>query len=96
MMMITFRKYNKNSPVLEQISTISGEELQRVKKSSAVVLRPFSQVGNIFTICSSTGKLLLDLLALITWGGREGRREGGRGRRQPYSILINWMKQSVS
>jgi hypothetical protein len=64
---ITFRKHNKNSPVVEQISTISGEELQRVKKmSSAVVIRPFGQLGDIFTICSSTGKFLLDLLAFIT------------------------------
>jgi hypothetical protein len=33
--------------------------------SPAVVLSPFSQMGNIFTICSSTGKFLLNFLNVI-------------------------------
>jgi len=33
--------------------------------SSGIVLRPLSQVGNIFAICSSTGQFLLDILNVV-------------------------------
>jgi len=37
----------------KQIATIPGEELQRVNKSSALVLSAIDLEGNIFNICFS-------------------------------------------
>ena len=41
------------------ISTISGEELRRIQRSSAVVLSAFGQEGNILSICCGPGELLI-------------------------------------
>jgi hypothetical protein len=48
--------------IRREISTISGEEFQKVQKSSAVVLSAFVQEGNIFSTCRSTGNVLLEFL----------------------------------
>jgi len=49
----------------DEISTISGEELQIVNKASSV-LSAFSQEGNIQSFNYGTGKFLSDFLMIVT------------------------------
>jgi len=49
-----------------EISTISGQDLRRVNKSSAVVVGAFGLKGNIFSICCSPSEFLLGFLKVIT------------------------------
>jgi hypothetical protein len=49
----------------DEISTISGEELQIVNKASSI-LSAFSQEGNILSFHYGTGKFLSDFLMIIT------------------------------
>ena len=43
---------------LERLKKNSGEELQVVTTSSAVILSAFGQEGNIFSMCCNTGDFL--------------------------------------
>jgi len=48
-----------------EISTISGQDLQRVNKSSTVVVSAFGPKGNILSIYCSTNEFLLGFLKVI-------------------------------
>ena len=51
--------------IRREISTISGQEFQRLNTCSAGVLPAFSREGNVFSFCCSTGGFLLDFLKVI-------------------------------
>jgi hypothetical protein len=71
------------------ISTISGEEIQIIQRSSAVALSAFGQEGNIIIICCSTGEFLLHFGNIIAYLSLASFTD-----RQPLSVRRNTSRTS--